>query len=256
MFRTSEKAKCVSSESSSHKRPCHWQLGAFNGNISFLWTSTPHEIQQYHLTAFGDFTIIVWNFIFCQIWKQITKIVVLLRSNKELRKKVCKMELKIRPLVLRHHLLQMWSKRNPFVIPGLSLYDSKKTIVIPVWSFLILQWLVPDLCVVQLKSLWYSSKWQGLLEHSPLVGTQSLKIVNLGACKSIMTSLWRPWYHLCSDDYRKLLKTVYIRAGAASSTFIWSCSNLAETFSTNTAFDWKCWIWINFISLVLMTSST
>ena len=51
--------------------------------------------------------------------------------------------------------------------------------------------------------------------------------------------------HLCSDEYRKLLTTVYIRAGAASSTFIWSYSNLAETFSTNTAFDWKCWIWIN-----------
>ena len=60
--------------------------------------------------------------------------------------------------------------------------------------------------------------------------------------KSIMVWLWR---HLCSDEYPKLLKTVYIRAGASSATFIWSYSNLAETFSTNTAFDWKCWIWIN-----------
>ena len=63
--------------------------------------------------------------------------------------------------------------------------------------------------------------------------------------KSIMTSLWRLWCHLCYDEYRKLLKTFYIRVGAASSSFIWSYSNLAESFSTNTAFDWKSWIWIN-----------
>ena len=63
--------------------------------------------------------------------------------------------------------------------------------------------------------------------------------------KSIMTSLWRLWRHICSVEYRKLLKTVYIKIGAASSSFIWSYSNLAETFSTNTAFDWKSWIWIN-----------
>ena len=63
--------------------------------------------------------------------------------------------------------------------------------------------------------------------------------------KFIMTSLWRPWCHLCSDEYQKLLTMVYIRAGVASSTFIWSYSNLAETFSTSTAFDWQYWIWIN-----------
>ena len=63
--------------------------------------------------------------------------------------------------------------------------------------------------------------------------------------KFIMTSLWRLWRHLCSVECPKLLKTVYIKIGAASSSFIWSYSNLAETFSTNTAFHWKSWIWIN-----------
>ena len=58
---------------------------------------------------------------------------------------------------------------------------------------------------------------------------------------------------LCSVEYRKLLKTVhiilqktvYLKIGAASSYFIWSYSNLAETLNTNTAVDWKSWIWIN-----------
>ena len=60
-----------------------------------------------------------------------------------------------------------------------------------------------------------------------------------------MTSLWRLWRHLCSVEYWKLLKTVYVKIGAASSSFIWSYSNLTETFSANAAFDWKGWIWIN-----------
>ena len=63
--------------------------------------------------------------------------------------------------------------------------------------------------------------------------------------KCMMTSLWRLWRHLCSVEYWKLLKTVCIEIDAASSSFIWSYSNLAETFSTNTTFDWKSWIWIN-----------
>ena len=56
--------------------------------------------------------------------------------------------------------------------------------------------------------------------------------------------LWRLWRHPSSVEYQRLLKKVYIKIGAASSSFIWSYSNLAETFSLNTA-DWKSWIWIN-----------
>ena len=66
--------------------------------------------------------------------------------------------------------------------------------------------------------------------------------------KFIVTSLWRLWRHICPVEYRKLLKNslyIYIKIGAASLSFIWSYSNLAETFSTNTAFDWRRWIWIN-----------
>ena len=78
--------------------------------------------------------------------------------------------------------------------------------------------------------------------------------------KSILTSLWRLWGHayLCSVEYRKLLKTVYIKISDASSSFIRSYSNLAETFNTNVTFDLKSLIWFEIIdiSLVLMTSST
>ena len=41
----------------------------------------------------------------------------------------------------------------------------------------------------------------------------------------------------CSVEYKKLLKTVYIKTGAASSSFIQSFSNLAETFNASIALD-------------------
>ena len=49
--------------------------------------------------------------------------------------------------------------------------------------------------------------------------------------KSIMTSLWQLWRHLCPVEYQKLLKTVYIQIGAASLSFIQSYSNLANTLT-------------------------
>ena len=60
----------------------------------------------------------------------------------------------------------------------------------------------------------------------------------------------------CSIEHKKLLKTVYIKIGAASSSFTSSYSNLAERFSTNTAFDRKVGFELIEVSLVLMTSST
>ena len=45
--------------------------------------------------------------------------------------------------------------------------------------------------------------------------------------------------HLCSVEYQKLLKTVYIQIGTASSSFTHSYSNLAETFNTSIALDQK-----------------
>ena len=57
-------------------------------------------------------------------------------------------------------------------------------------------------------------------------------------------------------EYQKLLKTVYIQIGAASSSFIQSYSNLAETFNTNIALDQKVGFKIVDVSLVLITSST
>ena len=47
--------------------------------------------------------------------------------------------------------------------------------------------------------------------------------------RALMTSLWR---HLCSNEYRKLLKTAYFKVTAASSSSIQSYWNLAETFNT------------------------
>ena len=38
-------------------------------------------------------------------------------------------------------------------------------------------------------------------------------------------------------EYRKLLKTVCIKIGAVSSSFIYSYSNVAETFNTNVVLD-------------------
>ena len=38
-------------------------------------------------------------------------------------------------------------------------------------------------------------------------GTKSLKAIKV---KSIMTSLWRIWRHLCSVEYQELLKTAYV----------------------------------------------
>ena len=42
-----------------------------------------------------------------------------------------------------------------------------------------------------------------------------------------------------SVEYQKLLKTVYIQGGTASSSFIQSYSNLAETFNTSIALNQK-----------------
>ena len=78
--------------------------------------------------------------------------------------------------------------------------------------------------------------------HDSSLGQHLSKTVKV---KSIMTSHWRLWCHLCSNEHWKLLRTVYFKIGAASSSFIWSFSNLAETFNINTALDWKSWIWNN-----------
>ena len=46
---------------------------------------------------------------------------------------------------------------------------------------------------------------------------------------------------LCSDEYRKLLKSVYFKITTASSSFSKSYSSLAEIFNTYFALDLKCW---------------
>ena len=55
---------------------------------------------------------------------------------------------------------------------------------------------------------------------------------------------------------KKLLKTVYFKIGAASSSFVQSYSNLAEIFNTSIALDKKVGFKIIDVSLVLMMSST
>ena len=45
-----------------------------------------------------------------------------------------------------------------------------------------------------------------------------------------------------AEKHKKLLNTVYIQIGSASSSFIQSYSNLAETFNTSIALDQKRWI--------------
>ena len=57
-------------------------------------------------------------------------------------------------------------------------------------------------------------------------------------------------------NIKNLLKTVYIKIGAASSSFIQSYSNFAVTFNTSIALDKKVGFKITDVSLVLMTSST